>query len=129
MLKVKIPATCVGIVALATSWCQAEKGSIASYKHQEWSSSREDGSWVVAGMLGCTAQVHPSPGWRQHRSMPSAILELPTRGFNRWTARLSNGHTESIKRRVDSIDTRVESITDHVRILYETVEALTTGRR
>jgi hypothetical protein len=36
MLKVKIPATCVGIVLLATSWCQAEKGSIASYKRQEW---------------------------------------------------------------------------------------------
>jgi hypothetical protein len=36
MLKVKGPATCVGIAVLAMSWYQAEKGSIASYKRQEW---------------------------------------------------------------------------------------------
>jgi hypothetical protein len=36
MIKVKSPATCVEIAVLATPWCQAEKGSIASYKRQEW---------------------------------------------------------------------------------------------
>ena len=46
----------MGIVSLAASRCQAEKGSIASHKRREGWSSREDGSEVVVGRLGCTAR-------------------------------------------------------------------------